>query len=124
VDLDMALLGLLRDVLGIRTPLVKSSELGVDGAKSDLILNVCKAAGATGLLAGFGGSRGYLDVAKFAAEGVKIEWHQFAHPEYRQCGAAPFMPGLASIDLLFNCGPQGRDILLAEPARHESCATA
>ncbi|HYG56425.1 MAG TPA: WbqC family protein [Burkholderiales bacterium] len=113
-----------RDAFGIRTPIVRTSELGVDGAKSDLILNVCKAVGATGLVAGFGGSRGYLDVEKFAAEGVRVEWHQFTHPQYRQCGTAPFMPGLASVDLLFNCGPESRAILLGEPARHEPCAAA
>ena len=123
-ELTWTTMGYLRDAFGIRTPLVRSSDLGVDGAKSDLILNVCKAVGADGLVAGFGGSRGYLDVEKFAAEGVAIEYHQFSHPQYRQCGTAPFMPGLASIDLLFNCGPQSRDILLGEPARHESCATA
>ena len=123
-ELTWTTMGYLRDAFGIRTPLVRSSDLGVDGAKSDLILNVCKAVGADRLLAGFGGSRGYLDAAKFAAEGVAIEYHQFTHPQYRQCGTAPFMPGLASIDLLFNCGPQSRDILFGEPARHASCATA
>jgi hypothetical protein len=114
----------VRDAFGITTRLVRSSELGADGAKSDLILSVCKAVGAERLLAGFGGSRGYLDVEKFAAAGIAIEPHQFNHPEYRQCGTAPFMPGLASIDLLFNCGPQSRQILFGEIARHEPCAAA
>jgi hypothetical protein len=117
-------LAFVRDAFAIRTPLVKSSALGVAGAKSDLVLNLCKAVGADALLAGFGGSRGYLDAGKFAAAGVRIEWHQFTHPEYRQCGAAAFTPGLASIDLLFNCGPGSRAVLLGEPARHESCAAA
>ena len=123
-ELTWTTMGYVRDAFGIRTPLVRSSDLGVEGAKSDLILNVCKAVGAERLVAGFGGSRGYLDAETFAAEGVAIEYHQFAHPQYRQCGTAPFMPGLASIDLLYNCGPQSRDILFGEPARHESCATA
>jgi hypothetical protein len=123
-DLTWATMGFARDAFGITTPLVRSSELGVDGAKSDLILSVCKAVGAERMLAGFGGSRGYLDVEKFAAEGVTIEYHRFTHPEYRQCGTAPFMPGLAAIDLLFNSGPQSREILFGEPARHESCAAA
>ena len=123
-ELTWATLQYLRGAFDITTPLVRSSELGVDGAKSDLILSVCKAVGADALLAGFGGSRGYLDQDAFAAAGVTIEQHQFTHPEYRQCGTAPFMPGLASIDLLFNCGPQSRNILLGAPARHESCAAA
>ena len=123
-ELDRATLDLLRDTFEIRTPLVRSSELGVDGAKADLILNLCRAAGADALLAGFGGSRRYLDVETFAREGVRIKWHDFKHPTYKQCGTQPFLPGLAAIDLLFNCGPQSRAILFEEPATHELRAAA
>jgi hypothetical protein len=52
-----------------------------------------------------GGSRGYLDVAEFARNGVAIEWHQFRHPIYPQPGPQAFLPGLSAIDMLFNCGP-------------------
>ncbi len=114
----------MRDAFDIRTQLAKSSQLGVDGAKSDLIFNLCQAVGAKTLVAGFGGSQNYLDRDKFAAAGMAIETHQFTHPVYRQCGTAPFMPGLAGIDCLFNCGPQSRALLLGETARHESCAAA
>jgi WbqC-like protein len=115
-DLDRAMLDLLRDAFDIRTPLVRSSELGVDGAKSDLILNLCRAVGADALLAGLGGSRRYLDVEAFAREGVSIKWHDFKHPTYKQCGPQPFIAGLAAIDLLFNHGPQSRAILFEEIA--------
>jgi len=118
-DLDCAMLDLLRDAFEIRTPVARSSELGVAGAKSELILNLCRAVGADALLAGFGGSRGYLDVEAFARDGVRIEWHDFKHPTYKQCGDEPFMPGLASIDLLFNCGPQSRAILMGQGQAQE-----
>jgi WbqC-like protein len=123
-DLNRAMLDLLRDAFDIRTPLARSSELGVDGAKSDLILNLCRAAGADTLLAGFGGSRAYLDAEGFAREGVRIRWHDFKHPTYKQCGAQPFLPGLAAIDLLFNCGPQSRAILMGEGASQPMRAAA
>jgi hypothetical protein len=116
IDLDLATLEFLRAAFGIRTPLVRSSTLGVEGAKSELILNLCRATGADRLLAGFGGSRRYLDVEAFKREGVRIEWHQFSHPEYRQCGPQPFLPGLAAVDLLFNCGPQGAALLVQPTA--------
>lgn len=123
-DLDMAMLEVLREAFGIRTKLLRSSELGVDGAKAELILNLCTAVGARALLAGFGGSRGYLDPAEFARHGVEIRWHQFTHPAYKQCGAAPFIPGLASVDLLFNAGPRSRAVLMGEAAPHGECAAA
>jgi hypothetical protein len=117
VDLDSATLEFLRDAFGIRTPLVRSSELKAEGARGELLLNLCREAGADTLLAGMGGSRGYLDAEQFARAGVRIVLHDFRHPEYPQCGAAPFIRGLSALDMLFNCGPQSRGMLLGEPAR-------
>jgi WbqC-like protein len=124
VDLTQATLQFMRDAFDIRTPLVRSSELGVDGAKSGLILNLCRAVGADTLLAGLGGSRHYLDADEFAQAGVRIVFQEFTHPVYPQCGAAPFIPGLSAIDALFNCGPRARDFLSGQPAPHESRAAA
>ena len=114
VDLNTASLELLREAFGIRTRLVRSSELALEGAKADLIMNICLATGADTLLAGMGGSRGYLDVDAFARAGVRIAWHDFRHPAYPQCGAQPFTPGLSAIDLLLNCGPDSRDVFFGE----------
>ena len=113
-DLNQALLDLLRNALDIRTPLVCSSELAVEGCKSELILNLCRAVGADTYLAGMGGSREYLDCEAFARAGVRVIWQEFHHPIYRQCGNGPFIPGLSAVDLLFNCGPSSRSILQGE----------
>jgi hypothetical protein len=123
-DLDAAMLAFLMDAFSIRTSLVRSSELAVEGAKSDLILNLCRAVKADALVAGFGGSRGYLSQEAFARHGIAIRPHEFRHPAYRQCGPQPFIPGLAAIDLLFNAGPQSRAILLEETVTHDACAAA
>jgi hypothetical protein len=55
---------------------------------------------------------------------LEARWHQFAHPVYKQCGTAPFIPGLAAVDLLFNAGPASRAILMGEAATHGACAAA
>ena len=123
IDLNLALLGFLRDALGIRTPMVRSSELGVDGAKSELILRLCQAVGADCFLGGLGGTRAYLDSAAFERAGIAVRWQQFSHPRYTQHGSAgPFVAGLSSLDLLFNCGPGSRDLLLKETGAHEPLA--
>src|SRR5262245_6551612 len=106
VDVNQASLDFLRGAFGIRTPLLRSSELDVGGQRAELVLRICKAVGADRLLAGLGGSRGYLDVAHFASHGIVIEWHQFKHPVYPQLGPQPFLPGLSAIDTLFNTGPR------------------
>lgn len=112
VDLDLAMLDLLRDIFEIRTPLRRSSQMRAEGARSELLLNLCRDAGAgSTFLGGLGGSRGYLDLAAFAAAGIGVEWQQFTHPAYPQCGDKPFIPGLMALDLAFNCGPRAAECL-------------
>ncbi len=122
VDLNRATLQMLCDAFAIRTPVVRSSALGVAGAKAELILNICRATGADTLLAGMGGSRGYLDVEAFARAGVRVAWHEFNHPVYAQGGPQPFIPGLSALDLLFNCRPESRDLLLGEAGSRQAAA--
>ncbi len=114
VDLNQALLVYLRDQLGITTPLINSSELMVDGRQSELILNLCQAVDADTLLIGMGGSRRYLDYKAFAKAGIEIIGQNFEHPQYAQCGGKDFVQGLSAIDLLFNHGPESREILRSE----------
>ena len=102
VDLNDAMLQFLRAAFCIDTPLVRSSELGVGGAKSELVLNLCKAVNADALLVGLGGSRQYLDRAAFAAAGIELVFQDFKHPVYPPRGPAPFIPGLSAVDFLFN----------------------
>ncbi|HEX6528176.1 MAG TPA: WbqC family protein [Burkholderiales bacterium] len=114
-QINQASLDLLRDAFGITTKLVRSSELDVEGARGDLIMNICKAVGADTLIAGMGGSRGYLDIEGFQREGVRIAFHEWTHPEYPQSGKAPFLKGLSAIDMLLNCGERSRTLLLERP---------
>jgi hypothetical protein len=123
VDLNAALLEFLREAFAIRTPLVNSSELDVGGAKSELVLNLCKAVGAHALLVGLGGSRNYLDRAAFAQAGVELVFQEFNHPVYPQRGPAPFSAGLSAVDLLFNLGPESSRWLLRQ-TNHDELSVA
>jgi hypothetical protein len=116
VDLNIATLEFLREALGITTPMVRSSQLDVEGQRSGLLLNVCKKVGATAFLGGMGGSREYLDPAAFRDAGMGVMWQHFNHPLYTQCGTAPFIKGLSALDLIFNCGPRS-GALLREASR-------
>jgi hypothetical protein len=123
VDLNLASLRFLRDAFDINTPMVRSSELNVGGARSELILNLCKAVGADTYLAGMGGSRTYLDCMAFARAGIEVTWQDFRHPRYAQCGGGEFVGGLSAIDLLFNHGRQSRSWLTGTPAANPAAAT-
>lgn len=119
VDLDLAMLEILRTAFAIETPLLKSSTLQAQGTKSDLILNLCLEVGADTYLAGIGGSRDYLDRNAFARAGVRIAWQDYRHPRYIQVGSKEFIGGLSTIDMLMNLGPHGR-CLLEETAPSKS----
>lgn len=120
VDLDLAMLEFVREAFGIDTPLARSSQMKVEGARSELLLNICREIGPrTTFLGGLGGSRGYLDLEAFAQAGIGVQWQEFSHPTYTQCSGNAFVPGLMSLDALFNCGPAARDLLPSQAASRD-----
>ena len=100
----------LLKLLEIRTPRRSSCEIKACGAKSDLILNICREFGATVYLSGPLG-RDYLNLEAFERAGIEVRFHDYRHPEYPQTKPG-FTPNLSVLDLLFNCGPQSREILM------------
>jgi hypothetical protein len=98
--------------LDIHTPLVYSSEIDIEGTKSDLVLNLCKQYNTDTYISGpFG--KDYLEHKKFEDTGIDIEYHEYSHPEYSQ-QYGDFTPYLSVIDLLFNCGNESKKILMLE----------
>ena len=124
-DLNARFIELCRGALGVRTPMLNSSALRINGSKSEMILNMCREVGAEAYLSGSGASRGYLDLAAFERAGIRVIWQDFAHPRYRQYPACrEFVPKLSALDLIFNCGPESREILHGARARPASAGRA
>ena len=94
------MLSYFNSLLGVTTPIRRASEMDADGAKSDLVLDLCKKAGATTYLSGALG-RDYLDLPSFAAAGIAVKFQDYKHPTYPQAHQG-FVPNLAVIDLLMN----------------------
>ncbi len=86
--------------------LVAGSTLGVDGASTQLLVNIVLALGGDTYLCG-GGASGYQEDKRFAAAEVRLQYQNFQHPVYPQLGSGSFMPGLSIIDVLMNCGFEG-----------------
>jgi WbqC-like protein len=100
-DLCWEMLLKFNELLGITTPVIKASEIaGVEGKKSDLILNLCRAVKATTYLSGSQG-KDYLDLEKFAAANVKVLFQNYVPATYRQ-QSDEFVAALGVVDLLFN----------------------
>lgn len=109
IDLDIAMLRALLDLLGMQWKVLRSSELGVPGQKTERLIGLCRKLGATEYLTG-DAARSYLDEAAFRDLGVKVHWHGYVHPQYRQRGPE-FVPYMSVVDLLFHHGPESRGLL-------------
>lgn len=108
-DLDMAILRHIMGHLGIETEVVLSSRLGIKEKGDRLLIEICRALGASRFLAQ-GAAEKYLDVTVFQDAGIGLEFYRPASPVYPQLWG-DFLPNLSAFDILFNCGAKSRDIL-------------
>jgi hypothetical protein len=109
-DLDEFFIRGMCDAFGLKgRRLVRSSELKVIGGKQERLIEICHRLGATAFYEGAAG-RDYIDVEKFAAAGIRVDFQDYSHPVYRQLHGE-FIPYLSALDLLFNHGDESLAIL-------------
>ncbi|GBF33459.1 hypothetical protein DCCM_2560 [Desulfocucumis palustris] len=109
-DFNLRLIKVISKILGISTPLVRSSEIpGITGSKGTKIINICKHFGADICLSGTG-ARDYNDEDEFARNHIRLVYQEFECPDYPQLWGG-FIPNLSALDLIFNCGPGSQDFL-------------
>ncbi len=87
-------------VLNIDTQIVRMKDIEVSGAKSDLVLSMCKAMNADTFISGAMGKE-YMDEEKFAANGIKIIYQDYKPQEYPQLWGR-FLPCMGIIDFVMN----------------------
>lgn len=110
-SLNTEMLRLLLGQLGISREIVFATDYALEGAKSDLVLDMCLKLGASDYIFGAQG-RNYADVDRFLARGVTPHFQEYHHPVYRQLHG-PFEPYMSVIDLLYNEGPGSLQILMS-----------
>lgn len=106
-DFNYDLLIFLRDALGIKTKLVRSSQLSIDPELNGTgkILAILEAVSAATYVSGKGsGSRRYIDESEFGRRHIKLVWQEFTSTPYPQLHGE-FIPNLSALDYLLNCGP-------------------
>jgi len=109
LDLSLETIQYLKGELKINTPLLRSSELGESGNKSERLISICKQLGATQYLSGES-AQNYISEKDFSDQGIGLEYQNYQHPEYPQRYEG-FVPFLSTIDLLFNCGDKSMEFL-------------
>lgn len=114
-DLNETIILYLFKELGIQVPIYKSSDYDFKGQKTDLLIELCQKFGVDTFLTGSGakkpGVKSYVEEKKFKKNNLKHIFSDFKHPVYLQ-QFKPFVPNMSVIDLLFNCGPESKDIII------------
>ncbi len=111
IDLNMAIMGRLFEALGIGTERKLLSDLKIDATGTARIVEICKRLGADRFFAQAPAGK-YLEAELFESAGISLEFFKPPSPVYPQLWG-DFIPKLSAFDLVFNCGPKARDILLS-----------
>ena len=104
VDMNIEAIQWIATQLGVSRPTVRSSTIETHGNSTELLVSICQSMGAHAYLSGAFG-RDYLDSKLFDQAGIELRFQDFHHPTYTQLHE-PFVPGMSSIDFLFNEGPK------------------
>ena len=103
VDLNITLIKKITELLKLKdTKFILSSELKVEGKKTDRLINILNKIGADEYISG-PAAKTYVEANKFKREGITLYWYEFNHPTYPQL-YGDFVPYMSVIDLLFNTG--------------------
>jgi len=109
-DFNVKIIRYILSQLEIRTELVLLSELGAV-ARGDLLpVEICRKMGSLHFAVQHS-ARKYLNQDLFREAGIRIEYFRAPSPVYPQLWG-DFIPDLSAFDLIFNCGPKAREILI------------
>lgn len=106
---------LLAGIMGIATPVVCSSESPFEGVSTERLVAICRHYEAETYLAGAGG-HDYMDCSLFERAKIRVEFQDFhtpCYPQHWSTGDEDFIPGLSAVDLIFNCGPESKTVLMS-----------
>jgi hypothetical protein len=111
-ELNIELMSLMLDWMGIRTKILRSSEMKASGVASELLLNLCLEAKATRYISGTGGCN-YLSNDAFAWAGIEVVIKPptipYIYPQmFSELG---FVDDLSALDIILNCGESWRNYL-------------
>ncbi len=110
-DLNIELIEFFCSKMGIKTPFLRSSSLGIEGSKADLLSDICLKRDANIYLSAPGSKEYIEESTAFQDKGIQVVYHNYEHPVYHQKG--DFMPYMTIVDLLFNEGPASLGIILS-----------
>lgn len=110
-ELNIELMSWFLRILAIKTTMLRSSTMDIEGRRSGLLISLCRKLNADSYWSPIG-SAAYLlaDIHLFQKEGIDVYFQHYRHPEYTQL-FPPFCPFASTLDLIFNEGPRAMEII-------------
>jgi hypothetical protein len=96
--------------LGLKTSIIRESELTITGKANERLINICKAVGADTYMSGRGAGS-YIDGKQFENNNLRLEFQDYAPKPYPQHLSKSFIPDLSILDLLANVGPNSLNLI-------------
>jgi hypothetical protein len=94
-----------KEILGIKSQFINSSDLKGVGKKQDKVINLIQAVSGDVYISG-PAARNYNDDQLFVDEGIELIYKDYSnYPEYEQF-IPPFEHGVTILDLIFHKGPE------------------
>jgi hypothetical protein len=110
IDLNLEIIRYLLHQFDIRTDIVLLSELAIETTGDRLLVDICRKLGGSRFLVQ-DSARKHLVPQLFRENGIALEYFRDSTPVYPQLWG-DFIADLSTFDLVFNCGPKARDIMM------------
>jgi hypothetical protein len=110
IDLNLKIINYVISSIGLKTKIVRSSEMKITSQRSQRLLGICKNLNVDCYISGINGKE-YLEKDIFDREGIQVMYENFQHPVYKQINGN-FIKNMSIIDLLFNEGENAKNIII------------
>ena len=117
-EMNIDFINFIVNELSINTEIMRLSELRkeqISGKKNDLIIELCTFCHADIYLSGKGAKK-YNNEALMNENGISLHYQEYIADPYEQL-YGDFIPNLAIIDALFNCGKNDTEILVKKTSK-------
>lgn len=101
-EINIGIITAIKEMLGIPTPLLRTSNIPVYGKRSEYLLKICKNLGVNTYLSA-AGSKPYIENEGLFKD-IKVEYQEYIPRPYPQINVTRFVPYLSIVDMIANIG--------------------
>ena len=115
-ELDIYITNFILQELKSTTEIIYDMDYDFEGEKNELLIDICKKLGEKEYMSNKG-SENYVDIEKFSENGIQHIYINYNGFEYQQVYPG-FEPGMSTLDMLLNCGPEETRKIIMDDANY------